>query len=259
MNEKYIAGIYNYCDSYCQRCRFAERCHIANESLDDTLGQIDDDNVHNNTQKSIEEILESSQEMLAKMAESMGISMEDLMNMSDDTNADLGDNSDDDNSLFDPFTHPAFEAAMELRQLIDVEIENEDIQSDQPHIGTIIFMIREGLLAKTMKRADYEQTFYHIESILWYYSAIDAKVGRAIAGLANPDEDDDPIQNDANGSAKAAMNMIEQLVEALTHIQKRHHVQLQHIIAKAEELSIHITTLFPNHAKFIRPGFDTHV
>jgi hypothetical protein len=250
MTEKYIAGIYNYCDTYCQRCRFAERCHIANEALDDTLEEVTDESVLSSTQKTMDEILEFSQEMMANIAESMGISIEELMSKID---------GKDDASLIEPSSHPVYAIAMELSNMINEQIETESLQNNQAHIGTILFMIREGLLSKTMKRADYEQTRYHLESILWYFSAFSAKVERALEGLADSEEDEDPIQNDANGSAKAAMHMIEQLVEALIYIQKRHHVQLKQIIDKAEELSNHIATLFPNYAKFIRPGFDTHV
>lgn len=263
MSKQYIAGVYNYCDTYCQRCRFSARCHVANEQLDSTLEEIADDAVHKSTQKTTDEILDETQKMLEEIAKALGITVEELQNMTEENMAKLNEtmfgDADTDTPTSDQLNHPTFEAALALMEMINDEIENESIDNDQPHIGTIILMIREGLLVKTMTRQDFEHTLYHIESILWYHTAFAAKVGRALEGLAHPDEDDDPIQNDANGSAKAVMNIIEQLTEALKYIQNRHNVQLQQILTRAEELSNTITALFPNYKKFIRPGFDTDV
>lgn len=98
-----------------------------------------------------------------------------------------------------------------------------------------------------------------VEVIRWYQYFIGAKIHRAINGLEHIHAEDDPVQSDANGSAKIALIAVERSLGAWEvlrqQLPEKKEVVL-HLQQQLQHLHTEISQLFPDWARFHRPGFD---
>ena len=100
-----------------------------------------------------------------------------------------------------------------------------------------------------------------LEVVSWDAHLIGAKINRALSGrdwVSNgEDEDDDPVQNDANGSAKVALLSLERSEAAWRTIAAAIGDATPSVLADgASHLRRALQATFPDAMKFIRPGFD---
>jgi len=100
-----------------------------------------------------------------------------------------------------------------------------------------------------------------VEVASWDAHLIGAKVHRALHGHdqfvnGNPFEDE-PVQNDWNGSAKVALISIRRSVEAWQTIARvANDPEAANIAKELRGLESQVERTFPDARKFIRPGFD---
>jgi hypothetical protein len=102
-----------------------------------------------------------------------------------------------------------------------------------------------------------------IKVAAWDCFLITAKVRRALSGrdqfLRGNDFDDDPVQNDWNGSAKVALISIVRSAEAWSVIAGiSGDPAAAQIEADLRTLRDDVERTFPDAWRFVRPGFDTH-
>lgn len=97
----------------------------------------------------------------------------------------------------------------------------------------------------------------------WYEHQIYVKIARALHGLYDEfdQEDfvDDPVQTDANGSAKVALIGIERSMAALGNLLvvfEEHEDRILDLLVLLEYTKRHVEETFPAARKFQRPGFD---
>jgi hypothetical protein len=99
-----------------------------------------------------------------------------------------------------------------------------------------------------------------IEVAGWDCHFISAKLHRALEGRDEADRDEDredPVQNDWNGSAKVALISIERSAIAWDIVaQATNDADAATIAEQLRNLGQHVRTAFPNAWSFIRPGFD---
>jgi hypothetical protein len=101
-----------------------------------------------------------------------------------------------------------------------------------------------------------------LEVAAWDAHLIGAKLHRALHGL---DEfrrgegfDDEPVQNDWNGSAKVALISIRRSIQAWTTISSvRTDLEAAAIAEELRRLEADVERAFPDAWNFIRPGFDS--
>lgn len=94
--------------------------------------------------------------------------------------------------------------------------------------------------------------------VLWNSTFIGGKLTRAVHGReSGEDQDDDPIQNDWNGSAKIALISIERSDSAWQTIaQATGDVAAAELASAMSALRSEVEDAFPFARLFIRPGFD---
>jgi hypothetical protein len=102
--------------------------------------------------------------------------------------------------------------------------------------------------------------------IIWALAhTIGAKVHRAISSLAFNDTeeiDGDPIQNDANGSAKVARLAIADSLAAWTIVREAGVIDplaSEYLIGNLKQVEFDLTARFPYAIGFVRPGFDEEI
>ena len=101
-----------------------------------------------------------------------------------------------------------------------------------------------------------------IDTIGWYSGLIPAKIGRALHGAANEERfvDEDPVQNDWNGSAKVARLAIAESIDAWRTLFEAGDTPVDASIRGTanllEQMDRDLAVRFPLAMEFVRPGFD---
>ena len=77
-DPRFISGIYNYCDRWCERCQFTSRCLVFAQEQASTDGSESND-IHNEAfWERLKAIFEQTSELLTTMAAEQGINLDDV-------------------------------------------------------------------------------------------------------------------------------------------------------------------------------------
>jgi len=235
-NKNLIPGIYNYCDSWCERCKFTQQCSTyvpttENTNLDTSF-------------ESIGEILTSTIQMLHKLAEQYGIDFDSIdYDAYEEENLKIRKKA---GSLKSSILSKAYIDLVETwlnssENMLTNKIE-ELRQLEENGIPNINFQ-------KELKNLNEA-----IEVICWYKHLIYVKIMRATTGtVGNRDNDDN------NGSAKVALIGIDRSIVAwakLLSFFPEQEDKLLDILVHLERLRRQTENEFPNAQAFKRPGLD---
>lgn len=255
MKQKFIPGIYNYCDRWCERCTFTTRCRNFESTSKLSSEQLDInnkafwDNISNNFKTAIK--------LLHKAAKKYGI------------------------DLNKPMTKEEKEEYERKRTFIKMETKNNQLiklckQYEKIAMPFFKNEISEDLVKKTRELVSglhmgitSEEDAVHTmaglgdcqEIISWYLFFIDAKLQRALHGKIEGEdwEEDNGYQKDSDGSAKIAIIAIERSMNAW--------VKLYELMPASEDVALNVLSIlsqlktraleeFPKAMQFKRPGFD---
>ncbi len=243
-DKKYISGIYNYCDRWCERCPYTSRClnfEIGEEEFSDPETR----DIHNEAfWEKISEIMQTTLEMLHEMAVSKGIDLED-MDIDENAEEILKETSEN---------HVVCRMAREYIDIVEEWINGTkemlagseyELSTDNGDVSGI----------ESLKEA--------IDVIKWYQPQIYVKLMRAVSGLmeeANSSDEDAYYAKDSDGSAKVALIGIDRSIAAWGIIGRwvpnfRSH-DVPAILTHLERLRRSVEKVFPDARGFLRPGFD---
>lgn len=223
---RFISGIYNYCDRWCERCPFTSRCltYDMTEKIEgDLSGKENDNKIFWNE---IQVLFEQACEMIIEMAENQGIDLDvrDFRSLYDEREDQFKTAK---NNFLSQWAH-------EYTKKVN-ELFNE-----------------ESTLSSQKSEA--------IEVIRWYQYFISAKIVRALAGEGVIDQDIcDAVQKDADGSAKIALIGIDRSIGAWGMIQGSfpdRNEKIMGILLFLDRLRRKTEQQFPSARAFKRPGFD---
>jgi hypothetical protein len=235
--KRFIPGVYNYCDRWCERCPLTSRCLNFSISQEDSSDPEAQDIRNKAFWDKLSETFAETLEMLKEGAKEWGIDLETL------------DSTED----------------MESMKAKHVAAENHLLsRAAKRYIGIVDDWCkeRETLFFETAAAAregvNLEEAF---EVIRWYQYFISAKVIRAVGGKVGDDEEgDDEFPRDSDGSAKIALIAMDRSISAWAVI--RHYVPdgakaVVDAIAFLDSLRQAVEKTFPNARSFVRPGFDS--
>jgi len=234
-NKNLIPGIYNYCDSWCERCKFTQQCATyapkENTNLDTSL-------------ESIGEILAETTEMIHDLAEKQGIVLDSI---------DY-DNYEEENLKIRKKAEN-FKSSILSKAYID--LATTWLNSSESMLINKTEELRQ-LEENGISNINFEKKLKDlneaIEVICWYKHLIYAKIMRASTGTVDNRDNDDN-----NGSAKVALIGIERSIVAWAQLLSffpEQEDKLLDILVHLERLKRHTENEFPNARKFKRPGFD---
>jgi hypothetical protein len=230
---QFISGIHNYCDRWCERCRFTDRCRVYyNEKEYKAKHPYEDDDM-DAFFAHLSHIFGEIRQMVEKTAAEMEIDLDEIKEEAKTHKWD------------DEPGHPVIEIAEQygkkLHEWLDQKREN-------------IRQTAETLAAISEK--DASNFIDSIEVVTWYLFFIAIKLRRA---LGKDDPDDEFERYDMLGSAKIAIIATERSIAA-------HSIILNHMPEEEDNLLWFLTTLekvrrncnelFPDAMDFIRPGLD---
>ena len=241
-DKRYISGIYNYCDRWCERCPQTSRClnyHIGEEEFSDPETR----EINNEAfWKKMSEIMQTTLELLNDMMISAGIDPEQL----------------------------DYDGYMEEEQAIEEAAENHVVcrmakdyidMADEWLDGVEDLFVRPGS-DTGQDKPESQSNNDTMDVILWYQHQIYVKLNRAVSGSieeTNFDEDDN-YAKDSDGSAKVALIGIDRSIAAWGGINEilpgLYTANIKNILIHLEKLKRQTEKTFPDARKFIRPGFD---
>jgi len=237
--EGFVPGIHNYCDRWCERCDFTDKCRVFDmeDEMRKMLEKGDNDMISDDedeTDKPEEEDEDDDTDLI------------DEMEYFDEFDDDFDSDADDFFSAHQKADrHPMIQIAYayslsSLNWLIQREKELENGFTAQLALG----------FADDVLEAE--------EVMSWYQTFIYAKLKRALSGYYEM-EDFEDADYDMNGSAKVALIGIDRSIDAATtllrHL-KEHREKIKTFRDQLEKIRTMAEELFPDARSFIRPGFD---
>ena len=239
--HQYIPGIFNYCDSWCERCPFTHRCR----SYDPRQSSAEND-----SGALLEMLHDSLQEAMAVIrthVEEQGLDWDTFQREAASTSLARPEFTAPQERLMALARAYSKQARTWLEEHRDLLQARGEELSDQLALG---MPVRE----KGIELAD------ALEVIQWYLFLIQTKLHRALQGLHDDFPlEDDPIQNDANGSAKITLIAVENSLAAWEVVRERFPNQTDSILdllVLLGRLRSGIEHTFVHVREFIRPGFD---
>jgi len=249
-DSKYIPGIYNYCDRWCERCQFTSRC-LSCALVEEKFGDLEAHDLNNKEfWQKLAETLQEALSMLKEIAEEQGINL-DFFAIEEDGQLEK---HADEKAVISLISHMS---KAYIKMVDNWSTSNEYLLENKVYEHNIkpnLKLIRSGPMENgiTIEEA--------LEVIRWYQYQIHIKLLRAIKSKKreeSPGLDDFP--RDSDGSAKVALLGIDRSISSWDEL-------LKHLPEQKEEilnLNVHLNQLrerveseFPNARAFIRPGFD---
>jgi hypothetical protein len=235
--ERFITGIYNYCDRWCERCPQTSRC--LNFSIsDEKFRDPETHDIQNEAfWRKLSGLFRETLELLDETGKKWGIDLKTL---------DLEKAGESIASKKEAaVNHVVYRAAESYGRLVDHWFKEN---------GALFSF-------GTMAVAGAEMTIQEaLEVIRWYQYFIAAKVMRAIRGKAeNEGEEGDEFPRDAEGSAKVALVAIDRSIGAWGVIPQYNRLYAEgvfEIVSLLKLLGQAIEETFPDARSFIRPGLD---
>ena len=243
-----IPAIHNYCDRWCERCAFVERCAVGVEELE--RWKRDTPMTDEEMWSTVSEHFKESLRMLDEMLREAGIDPAEIQAESapipDPDMEQLEEEIFERGMAFFTLTEEFFKSNQEF--LAAREAENHQMTEMNLPVDT------EGV----------EQLQNAIEIIQQYAAFIGVKARRAVSGMDEMNDTeiwgDPPYQSDANGSAKTCILCIERSLIAWEMLRKAWPEKTDEILDLLLALSRfkkEMERMFPDWEKFVRPGFDT--
>lgn len=244
-DPRYISGIYNYCDRWCERCAFTARClnYVAGQEDRRNRGRHDQDN------KAFWDELMSTfrqlHDMIAELAQEHGIELsEDELEAVDREERRRERESE---------KHPLAQRAFGYGQWVDRWFEAEGALFAREHEA----MDHRG--ADRDRRV--EGIAEAVEVIRWYQNQVYVKLRRALdATMFEEEHEEAGFPKDSDGSAKVVLLAIDRSICAWGRLREFFPDTTDTILdglLELDRLRKAVEQHFPHARTFVRPGFDT--
>ncbi|MBN2019015.1 MAG: hypothetical protein JW749_02185 [Sedimentisphaerales bacterium] len=249
-DPRFIPGIYNYCDRWCERCAFTSQC--MNYALSED--EIDNPQTQDITNKAfwdqLHDIFKITFEMLEESAKEMGIDLDAI------DSEEFAKQQEQIRKTVkrQPFTR----AALAYTKMVDAWFKsNKDLLEEK---GNELCSLAEAEIPGTRPVKEALRIQDCLEIVRWYQNQIYVKLCRAASGMIRGElENNEYSPQDANGSAKVAIIGIEHSIAAwgglLNHFPQQEGSFLD-LLVHLNRLLRQVEAAFPDARAFTRPGFD---
>ena len=254
-NPKFIPGIYNYCDRWCERCPLSNRClnYAAEKERDDGDTAVRD--LHNEKfWNKLQETFRETIEMVRADAKQRGIDLDD----------------------------PKLEAEVKAQQRAERRLAAKNGQlarsamayvraADTWFANAQPAFRAKGLELETLARieagnprAEAAELAEFVEVIRWYQHFIYVKLRRAIESRASEELETEvevaAYPKDSDGSAKIALIAMDRSIAAWLALRSAlgecEGDRILDLLAQLAAIRRETEKLFPQARAFVRPGFE---
>jgi hypothetical protein len=234
--KRFIPGIYNYCDRWCERCPQTSHCLNFASSEEEFVDPETRDVQNEAFWLKLSEAFRDALELLKEAAEEHGIDLENL---------------DTEQSHEECEQKDAMAKSHEVCRAAKVY---SDIVQDWFASPANLLVVSPALEGAG---ASFEEA---MEVIRWYQHFIYVKLMRAVRGeLDEREEELNDLPKDSEGSAKIALIAVDRSIGAwgtIYGLDSFQNEKILRIIAYLDRLREEIETTFPGARSFARPGFE---
>jgi len=259
--EKFISGIYNYCDRWCERCLYTDRCRTF--TMEKTLRKRFEE--EERRQKTIEEnkkfwdqinnaVSEAAEVYNDLIPEEQNDALPSFVFDIKEEKEDVAEAmKDQDERIKKAENHPLHKAAYQYQDAVHCWFqEREKALKITFHNQTKSMRIEYPGMENKSVLEQLSQVVYIIQ---WYYIQIDIKIQRALMSLLEEKDESDFFEGmpkDSEGSAMVALTGIERSLGAWNVLYKT-------LDSEKESIAPFITLLFLLRAELVRifPGATT--
>lgn len=248
----YIAGVYNYCDRWCERCFLTSRCRVFEEEGKQSTDEKDVQNkvfwehLKNSFQKTVE--------LLHKAANDYGIDFNNIPE--EETKAQEEHRSFIRRKVnASPLSRLTKQYITEGRKWLDEKEHFDQLANDY------VQHFELGLKTEEEIQSDMALVKDCVEVLQWYLHFIYVKFSRALSGRESGEtwQEEHGFPRDSDGSAKIALIATQRSMDAWIKLyellpgEQEQILQLLSLLQKIKKLG---EKEFPGAAWFVRPGFD---
>jgi hypothetical protein len=250
-DPRFISGIYNYCDAWCERCAFTFRCMNYAMAQEEQSGDSRSRDAENKVfWDKLHETFEAATEMIWEEAEDMDIDFDE---------EDFDEFLDRQEEVHEAArSQPYSRTAMRYMDVADAWFElNKALFADEGGVLELFARADDPGVGPADDTAALRDC---LEVIRWYQRQIYVKLCRAASGtIRGHMEDMEGFQEDADGSAKVALIGIERSIAAWATVLRDFpdHEDAIFAMVTLKRLLRQVEAAFPNARTFRRPGFDT--
>lgn len=245
-NPKYISGVYNYCDRWCYRCQFRERC-LSYAIEQETFGNADETGMDQpEFWQKLLQLFHETREMVEETARDMKIDLDAI-----DDAALARETKKLDNKVS---KHENIQLAQLYAELTGkyYQTHERDLRKQETLLNQNNSLNIPGTVqqAAGLKNA--------LETIGWYRHFIYVKLHRALTGKWQEETDEIDLK-DANGSAKVCLIAIDNSLSAWDTVMKNipdNEDDILAILVILTKMRKLVEKDFPQARVFVRPGFD---
>ena len=249
-NPEFIPGIYNYCDSWCDRCPFTAHC--SNFALsEEQFAEPGSRDIRNKLfWRRLSEMLRLTRALLEDTLKEKGIALKKGAIEAAEKRERLTHARAEN--------HSCAQAAKLYGQFVDTWLDSaeESIEETRSMLKTQVRTNRSNISAVD-EAAGFEDIF---KILHWYQHQIYVKLMRAISGQLDEDvPETDEFPKDSDGSAKVALIGIDRSIAAWMKLRDYlpdYKDDLIDLLLHLDRLRKSIEKHFPDARAFIRPGFD---
>lgn len=249
-DPRFIPGIYNYCDRWCERCAFTSRCMnyvLSEEDFDNPQSQ---DISNKAFWDKLHEIFKVTLEMVKETAEEMGIDLNSI---------DHEEAAKQEKRVHETVKKQLYcRAAMKYIKMVDDWFDSNKglLENKADELQTLA----QADIPDTRPADEAVKIQDCLEVIRWYQHQIYVKLCRAASTNVRGElADFEYSPEDANGSAKVAIIGIERSIAAWGGLLNQFPDQEQSILellAHLKNLLRRVEEAFQDARSFVRPGFD---
>jgi hypothetical protein len=254
-DPKFISGIYNYCDHWCERCSLSHRClTYAMECADDDGDPAARDIANQKFWDKLHRNFRETLEMIQADAKKRGIDLDDSKLGAAVARRQSAERRQTAKNLplarvakaYISTTNKWFDRA---KPLLEAKVDELKTQVEL-EIGD--------------PGGDAEKLSDFTDVIRWYQHFIYVKLCRAISGHAREDmEMDEELKSfpkDSDGSAKIALIAMDRSIAAWSGLREAlggdDGDSILDLLAQLAKIRLETEKMFPKARAFVRPGFD---
>lgn len=255
--EKFIDSIFNYCDRWCERCDFADRCRLASTeqrrmARRRRLGQDPDD--MDLAMKDVVRDFEKMRRLIERHAKAQGIDVEEILHGDPVINAGIEQLEKDLES------HPVYRMARTYNRLCGELLKQcgGEFNADAKDARK-----RSQYMNVLPEAARFDQLREALDVVAWDHTLICAKVRRAVSGVLEDAQDAAQLEQadafhleDAAGSAYVARRCLIRSKAALMNLYEYHELrrdQIIELLRLADRLQHSLEELVPGCLTFVWP------
>lgn len=255
--DKLIPGIFNYCDRWCERCDYADRCRLFQSETERNIQHIlndEDPNDPDIVAQDISESLQDAFEMLKEQMEIEGIATEDIEDCEDEDSQFFIDNFDDERE-------EVSESGRIIKSPHPLASQTDNFFKD------VIYYFNKIKIALPDAISEIEPVnnplYEEIKILLWYSPQIAVKTRMCVgskASLENSKSNDDEFEVEMmNVNSRIAFTGMETCLNSLQKVyqlETNYSDDVLSLLAAIKRLKDEFEKEFPSVHTFKRPYFD---